>query len=47
MHNSRSREVAHLVPLALEVKTYYSDDELATRCRRCNAAKGASSGSFF
>jgi len=37
----------HLVPLALEVKAHYRDDELATRCRRCNAAKGASSGSFF
>jgi 5-methylcytosine-specific restriction endonuclease McrA len=30
----------HLVPLAHEVKRSCRDDELATRCRRCNSAKG-------
>lgn len=30
----------HLVPLAHEVKRYYHDHELATRCRRCNSRRG-------
>ncbi len=30
----------HIVPLALEVKRNYRDDELATRCRPCNSRRG-------
>ncbi len=30
----------HLVPLALEVKPHYRDDDLATRCRGCNSRGG-------
>jgi len=29
------------------VKPNYRDDELATRCRRCNGAKGAATAQFF
>ena len=31
----------HLVPLALEVKRSYRDDELVTLCRSCNSRRGA------
>jgi len=37
----------HVLPLAFEVKPNYRDDELATRCRRCNGAKGAAPARFF
>ncbi len=30
----------HLTPLAHHVKHHYTDDELATRCRRCNSRRG-------
>ncbi len=33
----------HIVPLAREVKRSYRDDELATRCRKCNSSRTASS----
>ncbi len=33
------RHAYHVVPLALEVKRSYRDDELATRCRRCNSSR--------
>ena len=29
----------HLVPLAVEVRAHCSDDELVTRCRRCNSRR--------
>jgi hypothetical protein len=31
----------HLVLLGVEVRANCSDDELVTRCRRCNSRRGA------
>ncbi len=39
----RDLTLDHVVPLAHEVKRHYHDDELATRCRKCNSSRTASS----
>jgi 5-methylcytosine-specific restriction endonuclease McrA len=37
----RDLTLEHLVPLAVDVKPGYGDEELVTRCRRCNSARGS------
>ena len=39
--NPRDLTLDHLVPLAVNVKTCYRDEELFTLCRSCNSSKGA------
>lgn len=34
----------HLTPVAVAVKPSYSDEELATRCRRCNSRRWSGRG---
>jgi 5-methylcytosine-specific restriction endonuclease McrA len=40
VHVTADLTLDHVVPLAVQIRSAYSDNELATRCRSCNSSKG-------